>query len=127
MGHGDFLVIADANFPSDAIARSLRENNLPIRVSGSTADVLADILKLIPLDQYVEKPIVVMDRVPDDKARNLHVPAYERLALAAETTPASLEYLERFAFYELAKKAFAVVQTDDRTLYANAIVYKGVI
>jgi len=127
MGHGDFLVVADANFPSDSTARATRPNEAPIRVSGSTAEVLGDILELMPLDQYMEKPLAVMDRVDSDKARELHVPAYDKLASVAGMSTSSLDYIERFAFYELAKKAFAVIQTDDKTLYANAIVYKGVL
>jgi L-fucose mutarotase len=127
MGHGDFIVIADANFPSDSIARSTRSNEIPIRISGSTAEVLGDILELLPLDQYMEKPLAVMDRVDSDKAKELHVPAYEKLASAAGVSTSSLDYIERFAFYELAKTAFAVIQTDDKTLYANAIIYKGVL
>ncbi len=65
-----------------------------------------------------------MDRVDSDKEKQLDVPAYSLLTNVANT---ELEYVERFAFYELAKKAFVVVQTDDRSLYANCIVAKGVL
>lgn len=73
MGHGDVIVIADANFPSDATASNAIIKT-PIRVHGSTADILKDILQLMPLDTYVERPISVMDRVPSDKERDLEVP-----------------------------------------------------
>ncbi len=126
MGHGDKLVIADANFPSDSVA-SHTVMKEPIRVSGLTSSILADILQLFPLDQYEEFPLGVMDRVDNDKKRNLHVPAYENLSAVAGKTPDQLKYIERFQFYEDAKKAFAVVQTTDRTLYANCIVSKGVL
>ena len=123
MGHGDFLVIADANFPSDSIANSTVLKN-PIRVHGTTSDILRDILTLMPVDQYQPHPVKVMDRVESDKLKNLEVPAYSLLSAVSGTT---LEYVERFEFYEIAKKAFVVIQTNDRSLYANCIVVKGVL
>lgn len=126
MGHGDRIVIADANFPSDSIASSTVLGS-PIRVFGSTSEILSDILKIMPLDQYEEYPLAVMDRVPSDKERELEVPAYKNLATAAEKIPVELKYIERFAFYQAAKSCFAVVQTTDRTLYANCIISKGVL
>ena len=125
-GHGDKIVIADANFPSDTIAATATITN-PIRVQGSTSDVLRDILKLLPLDQYMTHPIAVMDRVESDKKRGLEVPAYEAFATVTNKYIDDLEYVERFDFYEKAKGAFVVIQTNDKTLYANAIIYKGVI
>ena len=66
MGHGDTLVIADANFPSDSIAANCVEKKV-IRVSGSTSSILRDVLTLLPLDAYAEFPLCVMDRVQSDK------------------------------------------------------------
>lgn len=127
MGHGDYLVIADANFPSDSVAASCIHKT-PIRVSGKTVDILRDILKLFPLDQYVLKPVGVMDRVQTDKDRNLLVPTYDDVVRVCSFPNADkVEFIERFAFYERAKKAFVIVQTDDKSLYANIIVTKGVI
>lgn len=130
MGHGDAIVIADANFPSDQIASNCT-HKVPLRVSGSTAAILQDVLSLMPLDQYSKSKIKVMDRVPEDKKRNLDVPAYAQLLKAAgleeDSLNNDLEYTERFQFYEDAKSAFAVIQTDDRSLYANCIVVKGVL
>ena len=126
MGHGDKLIIADANFPSDSIAKS-NIIDTPIRVSGSTSKILSDILKLFPIDQYEQYPVGVMDRVPSDKEKNLHVPAYSAIATASGLPENKLNYIERFQFYEEAKKCFVVVQTDDRSLYANCMVSKGVI
>jgi L-fucose mutarotase len=125
-GHGDSIVIADANFPSDSVAISTTLK-VPLRMNGSTSEALRDILCLMPLDQYMANPVVVMDRVPSDKEKNLQVPAYGCLAKEAKTTEDNLEYKERFAFYEAAKTSFCVIQTNDRSLYANAIIYKGVI
>ena len=123
MGHGDSLVIADANMPSDTIAASTISRQI-VRVSGSTSDIARDVLKLMPLDTYHATPVQVMDRVPSDKEKGLVVPAYKLIEQATEN---SLEYVERFEFYERAKKAFAVVQTDDFSLYANIILFKGVV
>lgn len=129
MGHGDALVIADANFPSDSIASCTPYSNTPIRIQGkSTAELLKDILTLFPLDQYADHSISVMDRVPSDKAKGLEVPAYSSLAnVAGLAAPTEMKFIERFEFYETAKRAFVVVQTDDRTLYANCIITKGVL
>jgi len=126
MGHGDCLVVADSNFPSDSVANSCVVTQV-IRVSGSTAEVLKDILKLFPLDTYDPERLQVMDRVDSDKARDLHVPAYGHIAAAAGCTADSLTYVERFEFYTRAKGSFCIVQTDDHTPYANVIVSKGVI
>ena len=123
MGHGDAIVIADANFPSDTVAQECLIKT-PIRVHGSTASILSDILQLLPIDTYATNPVIVMDRVPCDKQRGLHVPAYE---LLSEVSKVGLHYMERFDFYDAAKKSFCVIQTDDRALYANVIVYKGVL
>jgi L-fucose mutarotase len=137
MGHGDVIVIADSNFPSDSIAAET-VNKVPIRVSGTTSDILRDILKLIPLDRYSETAVCVMDRVLSDQRKKLHVPAYDCLSTVIQEEVAantqiygthqfSLTYIERFAFYEAAKKAFCIVQTTDNTPYANVIVNKGVL
>jgi L-fucose mutarotase len=137
MGHGDAIVIADSNFPSDSVA-SDTVNKVPIRVAGTTSDILRDILKLIPLDPYSEAPVCVMDRVQSDKDRDLHVPAYRTLTeviqeeavanvAAYGTRTINLTYLERFQFYDAAKKTYCIVQTTDKTAYANVLVVKGVL
>jgi len=121
MGHGDVLIIADANFPSDSVANSCVVK-VPIRVNGKTADFLRDMLKLLPLDQYLPKAVGVMDRVQSDKDRNLQVPTYGEVANACSYPSLDrLEFIERFEFYERAKKAFVIVQTDDNSLYANIL------
>ena len=129
MGHGDKIVIADANFPSDSTATSCVHKEV-IRVSGKTSEVLDDILKLIPLDQYVDYSVAVMDRVESDKEKDLHVPAYDAIAksiLNSHINDAKMEYVERFNFYDRARECFAVIQTDDTSLYANVIIGKGVV
>ena len=126
MGHGDRVCIADGNFPSDSVAMNCAKKE-PIRVSGcTTSELLLDILKLMPLDSLPSK-VQVMDRMPQDKDRNLAVPAYDLLSAAADITASELEYVERFEFYQRAKDCFVVVQTDDSAIYANVIITKGVI
>lgn len=128
MGHGDGLVIADANFPSDSVAADCTISKHPIRVAGTTSQILKAVLQLMPVDQYMEYPLKVMDRVPADKERDLDVPAYALLAAAADLDAVGkMEYLERQRFYDVAKQQCFVVQTTDRSLYANVIVHKGVL
>lgn len=100
---------------------------VPIRVSGTTSQVLEDILKLMPLDSYATNAVCVMDRVDSDKAKDLQVDAYTLLAAASGLQPNELGFIERFRFYDMAKTAAVIIQTDDKALYANAIVYKGVL
>lgn len=126
MGHGDRICIADANFPSDSIAESC-VIKIPIRIRGKTSEIVKDILTLFPLDQYAQDPISVMDRVDSDKFKNLEVVAYVNIAKECFIKKEDLNYIERFEFYEVAKKSFLILQTDDRTLYANVILQKGII
>ena len=94
---------------------------------GTTSNILKDILQLLPLDTYDPYPIRVMDRVQSDKDKAFEVPAYKSIAEASNLLPSDLLYVERFEFYEQAKKTFVVIQTDDRSAYANCIVSKGVV
>ncbi|XP_029305610.1 fucose mutarotase [Cottoperca gobio] len=127
MGHGDELVLADANFPASSICvcgpKEIRADGLGI------PKLLEAILKLLPLDSYVPSPAAVMDLVDSDKQRCLAVPVWDSythlLSQAGSQTP--LEKVERFAFYERAKKAYAVVATGESALYGNLILKKGVI
>lgn len=136
MGHGDTLVITDSNFPSDSTAAHT-VNKVPIRVTGSTSDILRDILTLIPLDPYSPSPVCVMDRVGSDKEKGLEVIAYKNIAAVIDQESQSdlyatdirfeLTYVERFDFYGLAREAFCVVQTTDCLPYANILISKGVL
>jgi len=87
-------------------------------------------LRLFPLDNYVEAPVAVMDRVMEDKARDLKVPVwdeYQKIVNKAENTEVKFEKVERFAFYERAKRAFAVVHTGEKAQYGNIIIKKGLV
>ncbi|KAI1894285.1 hypothetical protein AGOR_G00114250 [Albula goreensis] len=85
--------------------------------------------KAVSLDTYVDKPAAVMDLVESDKESGLAVPVWETYSrlLKEAGSDKPLEKVERFAFYERAKKAFAVMATGETSLYGNLIIKKGVI
>lgn len=120
MGHGDELVLADGNFPSEAYGRRV------VRADGHGAcELLAAILQLVPLDSYAEENFILMEVVPGDDVRPVIWERYAEIAAADPNCRTGHE--ERFAFYERAKNAFAVVATGEEALYANIILKKGVI
>ncbi|MBS4198211.1 L-fucose mutarotase [Bacillus sp. FJAT-49732] len=121
MGHGDEIVLADGNFPAASHAQRL------VRCDGhGISELLAAILKFLPIDTYVEHPIGVMAVVPGDPVQPTIWKEYEAIIQDnGETCP--IDYIERFEFYERAKKAYAVVATSEKALYANIILKKGVI
>jgi L-fucose mutarotase len=122
MGHGDELVIADGNFPAASIAPRL------VRADGLGCLTLLDsILNLCPLDQYVEKPVALMAVVPGDPYKPVIWDDYRKIVQQHEPTFTDFDYVERFAFYERARKAYAVLATSEMALYANIILKKGVI
>jgi len=122
MGHGDELVIADANFPSAALARRL------IDLRGVDAPAAARaILSVLPLDSFVAEPALVMTVVDDPQDVPPVVGAFECLVAAAAGRPVALGRLEREAFYARARGAFAIVRTGERRLYGNLILVKGIV
>ena len=121
MGHGDEIVLADGNFPSASHAQRL------IRSDGhGIPELLTAILQFLPLDTYVEHPVGLMAVVPGDPVQPTIWKEYENIIQQQELS-FSLEYIERFDFYERTKKAYAVVATSEKALYANIILKKGVI
>eukprot|EP00823_Brevimastigomonas_motovehiculus_P004300 TRINITY_DN279_c1_g1_i1.p1 TRINITY_DN279_c1_g1~~TRINITY_DN279_c1_g1_i1.p1 ORF type:complete len:165 (+),score=43.38 TRINITY_DN279_c1_g1_i1:54-548(+) len=129
MGHGDELVIGDGNFPSESVAKACGAKI--VRMDGSNGvEVLKAIMALFPLDTYVKEPAAVMARTPEDEARGVKCPIwgeYEKILSKAEARNVSIEKVERFAFYERAKKAYLVIATGEKAIYANLILKKGVI
>jgi len=121
MGHGDEIVLADAHFPGEKLEPpTLRADGLPI------ADLLDAILPLLVLDDYVDSPVVMMDAVPGDTL-DPSVEASYRRAIDQHTNRAvKISRLERFAFYDRARHAFAVVMTGELAKYGNIILKKGV-
>lgn len=122
MGHGDEIVIADANFPGSSTGPDC------IRADGSSAsDMLRAILSLMPLDTFSPDPALTMQVVGDPDAVPDAVADFQRIVDATADSPVKLRGLERFAFYDRAAQAFAIVQTGERRLYGNIILKKGVI
>ena len=122
MGHGDEIVLADAFFPGDSIGKRV------IRADGiDIARLLRGIMPLITLDTYVESPLFMMEPVPGDELDMSVEEAYrvEVDALWPDTPPVAR--VERFAFYDRAREAYAVVMTGEVRKYGNLILKKGVI
>ena len=118
MGHGDEIVIGDANFPANTYGKRV------IRADGiNGAELLDAILKMIPLDTY-DVNFMLMDVNPGDEK-----PAIwdEYIAIASSDPAFKIGMLERFEFYERASKAFAIVASGEEKTYANYIIKKGVI
>jgi L-fucose mutarotase len=122
MGHGDEIVLADAFFPGDSF------NARVVRADGIRIPALLDgILSLINLDSYDAAPVMMMAPVPGDELDGSVEASYRaQIDKHWPQTPA-ISRIERFAFYERSKKAFAVVMTGETVKYGNIILKKGVI
>lgn len=127
MGHGDDLIIADTNFPSDSVARETVLGEV-LRIDGVTAARAARaILSVFPLDSFVPAPAGRMEVV--GKPHEI-LPVQEEVQKEidlAEGKSLPMAGIERFAFYDLAKKAYCVVQTGERRFYGCFVFKKGVI
>lgn len=123
MGHGDEIVLCDANFPADAVARSTIRGRA-LRLDCDALRALKAVLSLLPLDGYEPDPVLTMQVVGDPAAIPEAVAQAEPLFAAEGFASASLE---RFAFYERARKAYAVLRTGETRPYGNFILRKGVI
>ena len=125
MGHGDRIVIADGNFPSESVGKDAKV----VRCDGhGTVKLLDAILTLFPLDTYTDRPVLLMEVIPGDPVETPIWKDYERIV--GKNDPRgkqAIGTLERQAFYEAAKKAYAVIATGERALYANLILQKGVV
>lgn len=122
MGHGDELVLADANFPAASHAKRL------IRCDAvGVVQLLDAMLTLFPLDTYVEYPAAVMQVVQGDPVVPVIWEDFRRSIQYHEGVVNALEEVERFAFYERASRSFAIIATGERAQYANLILRKGVI
>lgn len=122
MGHGDELVIADGNFPAASHAQRL------VRCDGhGVPELLHAILTYFPLDSYASHAVGLMAVVPGDTVNPTIWEKYKELVQHHEPQAGEFEYIERFAFYERAKQAYAVIATGESALYANIILKKGVV
>lgn len=119
MGHGDEIVLADGNFPGESVGQRC------VRADGhGTAELLEAILKVLPLDTYAQ-PTYIMEKVPGDTVETPIWDTYREIL--KPYTAAELGTIERFAFYERSKKAYAVIMSGESALYANIILKKGVV
>ena len=121
MGHGDEIILADAHFPGESF------NDRVLRADGvRIPDLLAAILPLFELDAYVPYPLVMMDAVKGDTLDPNVERAYLESIHVTNPDAAPIERIDRFAFYERTKSAFAVVITGETAKYGNIILKKGV-
>lgn len=127
MGHGDELVICDTNFPADSVARQTVLGEL-LRIDNVTAGRAAKaILSVFPLDAFVDKPALRMEIVGKPNEVPPVQAEVQKEVDAAEGKSWPMGSVERFAFYDLAKKAYCVIQTGERRFYGCFAFKKGVI
>ena len=121
MGHGDEIVIVDANYPAQSAGPPV------IRLDGLLATDVADaVLSLMPLDDFVDEQAFAMEVVGNPRKREQTHREFDKLVKKHEPAM-KLALLERFAFYARAAEAFVIVQTGERRLYGNILLKKGVI
>ncbi len=121
MGHGDEIILADAHFPGEAIGRRvLRADGLKI------ADLLDAILPLFELDSYVDAPLIMMAAVEGDQLDPAVERAYRQAIDRHAPQAPAIRRIDRFAFYDRTKEAFAVVMTGETAKYGNILLKKGV-
>jgi L-fucose mutarotase len=123
MGHGDTIVIADGNFPSERCGQRV------VRADGhGVPELLEGILELFPLDiKYSEAPFGLMEIVPGDNIVPVIWDQYKAILDKHYSTRPNIEPIERFEFYERAKNAYAVIATGEEAVYANILLTKGVV
>lgn len=121
MGHGDEIVIGDGNFPAAAYASRL------IRLDGlNVPEILSGILELFPLDRF-EQNAFLMEKVSGDTAETPIWETYKEIGIHGDPNFKGFGFIERFSFYDRAKKAYAIIATSEPSLYANVLLKKGVI
>lgn len=128
MGHSDRICLGDGNFPGSAMAKA--KNAVFLRADGhGIPEILDAILQVMPLDAYVDTPVMLMEKMDCDK--DLHIPVWDEykqvVAKHDERGAAAVGAYERFEFYEQAKDCYCIIQTGETAIYANVILQKGVI
>lgn len=122
MGHGDELIIADGNYPA------FSQGVTVIDADGKNViDYLKAILEYFPLDTYSEKSVQLMSVVPGDTTQPTVWADYEKAVEEAGYSADVIGHVERFEFYERSKKAYVIISTSDKALYANILLKKGVV
>ena len=125
MGHGDDLIIADTNFPSDSVARETVLGEV-LRIDASAAEVVQAVLSIYPLDTFVDDAAARMEVVGEPKTI---LPVMQEVQNEISTAggPKEMISIERYAFYDRAKQAYAVIQTGERRFYGCFALRKGVV
>lgn len=127
MGHSDRLVIADGNFPSE----SMGKDAVVIRMDGhGVPEILDAVLQVFPLDTYTDKPVNLMELMPQDvgKVEASIWDTYMEIVSRHDSRGAdAVGNIERFAFYEEAKKVYCIIATGETAIYANVMLQKGVV
>ena len=125
MGHSDRIVIADGNFPAESIGK----NAVVVRCDGhGVPEILDAILQVFPLDTYVEHPVSLMEVMPGDPVETPIWDEYKQIISKYDERGAQcVGNIERFAFYEEAKTAYAILATGEAAVYANVMLQKGVV
>ena len=122
MGHGDDLVIVDANFPAASMGKRV------VAMDGVSATrALEAVLSVMPLDEFVEAPCARMQVVDDPDAVPEICREFQAIIDRAEGGRFRLAKIERFAFYERARQAFALVRTGETRLYGNVLLKMGIV
>ncbi len=127
MGHGDMLIVADANFPAQAVARQTVLGRLLTMENLTSSQAVEAVLSVYPLDTYVPDFAGRMEVVGDPAARPEVQQEVQAIVDRVEGRARPLPGVERFAFYDLAKQAYAVIQTGERRFYGCFMLRKGVI
>ena len=128
MGHSDRIVLADANFPGRSIAGSGHARFIRMDGIGIPA-LLEAVLRLMPLDGYVETPVQLMQKMECDRGKD--IPIWEDYIRIVEEQASlgrsAVAFIDRFAFYREAERAACIVQTGELSTYANVMLQKGVV
>jgi L-fucose mutarotase len=127
MGHGDYLIISDTNFPSDSVARETKIRRLLRMENLTCAEAAEAILSVMPLDTFIDDAAMRMEIVGKPKEIPPVQKEVQKVIDKAEGKSWPLVPIERFAFYEKAKKAYCVIQTGERRFYGCFVFTKGVI
>ncbi len=125
MGHGDDLIIADTNFPSDSVSKETVLGEL-LRIDAPAAEVVKAVLSIYPLDTFVDDSAGRME-VVGEPGSILPVMSEVQSEVSAVGGPNPMVSIERYSFYERAKKAYAVIQTGERRFYGCFAFRKGVV
>ncbi len=127
MGHGDVLIIADTNFPSDSVARATVYGSLLRMDNLTAAEAVEAVLSVMPLDTFVDDFAGRMEIVGEPDTIPAVQAEVQQKINAAEGAERPMISIERFAFYDMARQSYAVIQTGERRFYGCFMLRKGVI